>query len=259
VQKSSKKEPPIKILNNILFMDLLTNIPVHRFDLLKNAATPTEEWVVSEKRYRILINNTEVTTVITSPSFLKELAVGYVVGRGILHTEDIADVTIGKNSIHVETESQIDALNEEPRICEPKNVCIVALPASTFVKAASTLQTDTSLWKKTNAAHSAALCTFNGSILTLIEDVSRHNAFDKVVGWGLLNTCDFSRSFIILSGRIAQDMVVKAQNVGCYIVASRSTVIEPAVTIANALDVTVIGYVREDHIVVFSHPERVTV
>ncbi|MGD2247379.1 MAG: formate dehydrogenase accessory sulfurtransferase FdhD [Candidatus Methanofastidiosia archaeon] len=240
-------------------MDLLTTIPVHRFDILKNTVTPTKEWVITEKRYRLLINNTEVTTVVASPSFLKELAVGYVVGRGILHIEDITGVTINQNSIHVTTESHIEPFDTEPTICEPKNVCKTTVPASLFVKAASKLQTDTTLWKKTNAAHSAALCTFSGDILKIIEDVSRHNAFDKVIGWGLLNTCNFSCSFIVLSGRIAQDMVVKAQNVGCFIVASRSTVIEPAVTIGNTLDVTVIGYVREDHIVVFSHPERVTV
>lgn len=239
-------------------MNLLTTIPVHRFDILKNTVIPTKEWVISEKRYHILINNTEVTTVVASPSFLKELAVGYVVGRGILHIEDITDITLTKNNIHVKTESHIETLDTEPKICEPKNECTANIPASLLVKAASKLQTDTNLWKKTNAAHSAALCTVNGDTLKIIEDVSRHNAFNKVIGWGLLNTCDFSCSFIVLSGRIAQDMVVKAQNVGCFIVASRSTVIEPAATIAKTLDVTVIGYIREDHIVVFSHPQRVT-
>lgn len=239
-------------------MDLLTTIPVHRFDILKNTFTSTKEWVISEKRYHILINNVEVTTMVASPSFLKEMAAGYVVGRGILHLEDITDITIKQNNIHVKTKPHIEPLDTEPKICEPKNECTANIPAPIFVKAASKLQTDTTLWKKTNAAHSAALCTFSGDTLKIIEDVSRHNAFDKVIGWGLLNTCDFSCSFIVLSGRIAQDMVVKAQNVGCFIVASRSSVIEPAVTIANTLDVTVIGYIREDHIVVFSHPQRVT-
>jgi hypothetical protein len=69
----------------------------------------------------------------------------------------------------------------------------------------------------------------------LVEDVSRHNAFDKVVGQALLDNYDFSSVFVAVSGRITQDMVVNAGNVGIPIVASRSTVIEPARLLAEGI------------------------
>ncbi|MBU7024008.1 MAG: formate dehydrogenase accessory sulfurtransferase FdhD, partial [Theionarchaea archaeon] len=68
---------------------------------------------------------------------------------------------------------------------------------------------------------------------------------------------DFSSTFVVLSCRITEDMVIKAANVGIPIMASRSTVIEPAVTTAHILGVTLLGYAQEDHVVAFAHSERV--
>ncbi len=251
-------------------MDPLIEVPVKRFDIRKGTEAETAEWVVSEGKYQIRINETEVGLVSASPHMVKELAVGYLVGGGFLDLDDISRIEISENTVDVRTEKSVDIIVKHIRSSDCSSQWVselvakegvvqssMKISAPVVIKAVSRLQSDSELWRKTHAVHSAALFRADGTLIGLVEDVSRHNAFDKVVGRALLDGCDFSSVFAALSGRITQDMVIKAGNVGIPVLASRSTVIEPAVTLASALGVTLIGYVRGGHLVVFAHPERV--
>ncbi len=251
-------------------MESVTEVSVRRVDLRKRTEIETKEWVVSEEKYQIMMNRVEVGLVSASPHMLKELAVGYVVGGGFLRLDDIASIDIDEQVINVRTEKSVDVIVKHVRSSDCSSQWVselvekegivqssVKIPAPVILEAVSRLQSDTELWKKTHAVHSVGLFTAEGTNLVLAEDVSRHNAFEKVVGWGLLNRCDFSSVFVALSGRLTRDMVVKAGNVGIPVLVSRSTVIEPAVTVASAMGVTLIGYVRGRHLVIFAHPERI--
>lgn len=253
----------------MFFMEII-ELPAKRVDL-KTGEESVVERVVSEKKYQILINETEVALVSASPLMVKELAVGYLVGGGFLNLEDISRIEVDERAVTVYTEKPVNLIVKHIRSSDCSSHWVsemvtkegiiqtsLSIPAEVILKAVSRLQSDTETWKKTHAVHSAGLFSRDGEVIGLVEDVSRHNAFDKVVGKALLDNYDFSSVFVAVSGRITQDMVVKAGNVGIPIVASRSTVIEPAVTVASALGVTVIGYVRGQHLVVFSHGERVT-
>ena len=248
----------------------VTEVFVTRFDIKKGAKTKTKELVVSEETYQINVNNTEVALVSASRNMMKELAVGYLVGGGFLRLTDITDITTTKSAITVTTKKEVTITVKHIRSSDCSSHWVsesvakegittstVTVPASIIGEAVSLLQSRPQTWRKTHAVHSAALFTEDGTLLKLVEDVSRHNAFDKVIGWALLNNYDFSFLIAGLSGRITKDMVIKAGNMGIPIIASRSTVIEPAITVASALGVTLIGYVRKSHIVVFSHAERV--
>ncbi len=248
----------------------VTKVFVNRFDNKKGIKTKTSELVVSEETYRINVNDTEVALVSASSGMMKELAVGYVVGGGFLLLNDITDITATNTTITIKTKKTVDITVKHIRSSDCSSHWIsesvakegiitstLTVPASIISEAVSLLQSRPQIWRKTHGVHSAALFTKDGTLLKLVEDVSRHNAFDKVIGWALLNNYDFSFLFAGLSGRITKDMVIKAGNMGIPIVASRSTVIEPAVTVASALGVTLIGYVRKSHLVVFSHAKRI--
>jgi FdhD protein len=240
-------------------MDTVVEIPAKRFDIEKGIETETREWVVAEKKYQIMASSTEVATISASPDMIKELVVGYLVGGGFLHFSDIADIQVDESTITVATGSNSAEGIVGSSLSEMAKNTIespLKIPVSTILHAVSQLQFDAEIWKKTNATHSAALCTGEGTLGCLAEDVSRHSAFCKAIGWALLNNFHGS-SFIALSGRISQDMIIGAKNVGIPLIASRSTIIEPAAALASAFGITVIGYVREGHLVVFAHPERV--
>ena len=247
----------------------MIQIPVKRFDL-KRGEESVNEWVVSETKYQILVNGTEVALVSASPHMVKELAVGYLAGGGFLHVEDIVTIDVDENAVTVVTENPVNAVVKHIQSPDCSSHWVsemvakegivqssLTIAAQVILKAVSRLQSDTETWKKTHAVHSAGMFSKNGKVIVLAEDISRHNAFEKVVGKALLDGYDLSSVFVALSGRITQDMVIKAGNVGIPIVASRSTVIEPAVAIASALGVTVLGYSRGSHVVAFSHPERI--
>jgi FdhD protein len=233
----------------------MRKVPVIRFDTVQKTREEAEEWVVSEEKYHLVINGREVILIPASPGMEKQLAVGYLAGRGI--TCDHEAVVVDGNTITVNVNLEIADYLEIPSQQNALRTGSPKILASLIVQVGSQLQWDSKTWKKTNATHSAALFQEDGTLIQLVEDISRRSAFDKVIGQAILDSCDFSSTFAVLSCRITEDMVIKAANVGIPVVASRSTVIEPAVTAARILGVTLLGYAQEDHVVAFAHAERV--
>ncbi|KUO39550.1 MAG: hypothetical protein AVW05_04320 [Hadesarchaea archaeon DG-33] len=66
------------------------------------------------------------------------------------------------------------------------------------------------IFKKSGGTHAAALFTLDEKMKFCIEDVGRHNAVDKVIGRGLIEGVNFARSFMISTGRLSADMVIKS-------------------------------------------------
>ncbi|MBU6998600.1 MAG: formate dehydrogenase accessory sulfurtransferase FdhD [Theionarchaea archaeon] len=234
----------------------MRKVHVIRFDTIRKTKTEAEEWVVTEQEYHLILDGHEVTLLHASPGMEKQLAVGYLAGRGI--TFDCEAVRVQGNTITVgANQSPVELVQSPPQKMHSLTAGSPRIPASLLVHAASRLQKDSLTWRKTRATHSVALFQKDGTLIQLVEDVSRRSALDKSIGQAVLDSRDLSLAFAVLSCRITEDMVIKAANVGIPIVASRSTVIEPAVTAAHNLGVTLLGYTQEDHAVAFAHPERI--
>jgi FdhD protein len=124
--------------------------------------------------------------------------------------------------------------------------------------AVSRLSSDSPLWKKTHGVHSIAVFSHDGHLIHLIEDVSRHSAFDKAVGKALMEQVNLTTCFLALSCRISCDMISKAALFGIRLLVSKSTVTGSAIEKALQEEITVIGYAQKDHFVVFTHPDRIT-
>jgi len=77
------------------------------------------------------------------------------------------------------------------------------------------------VFKLTSGIHSAALFRINTiEPMIYIEDIGRHNAVDNIVGWGFLRNIDFSKTFILTSGRVFLDSVIKVTKAGISIIVS---------------------------------------
>ena len=94
-------------------------------------------------------------------------------------------------------------------------------------------------------------------VIARSEDIGRHNALDRVIGHGLRNRIDFSRTFAICSGRISSEMVRKCLIANIPVMISRGATTTLAVTIAQDTGVCVVGFVRSTKLNIYSHPERV--
>lgn len=111
----------------------------------------------------------------------------------------------------------------------------------------------------TGGLHGVALMSPAGDVLVLREDVGRHNAVDKVVGWALLEgRLPLSESVLVVSGRISFEIVQKALRAGIPIVVAVSAATSLAVRLAGELGMTLVGFVRGTRFVVYAGRERIT-
>ena len=101
------------------------------------------------------------------------------------------------------------------------------------------------LFQSTGCAHSCALVT-DGVVQCYMEDIGRHNALDKVIGYALKNGIPIKNSVVFSSGRISQDYLEKVIKAGFRIVVSRAAVTASAVAMARRKDITMLGFVRKN-------------
>ena len=114
------------------------------------------------------------------------------------------------------------------------------------------------VFDSTGGLHAAALFTARGETIAVREDVGRHNAVDKLVGWGLLESrLPFTGTIALVSGRAGYEIVQKCAVARIPILCSISAPSSLAVRLAREFGVTLVGFLRGDRANVYSRPERV--
>jgi FdhD protein len=130
--------------------------------------------------------------------------------------------------------------------------------ADVLVTLPDALRAKQRVFDRTGGLHAAGLFTPSGELLTLREDVGRHNAVDKVIGESLLGGgLPLSEHVMQVSGRLSFEIVQKAATAGIPIVSAVSAPSSLAVEAGERLGMTVVGFVRDGRCNVYSHPERV--
>jgi len=220
-----------------------------------------------------------------------ELACGFVYGEGIVASlDEIAEVTYcldasvdpeqRYNVVSIEVRSaksldlerferhftvnsscgvcgraQLDSLRE--RGLEPI-ADDVRIAARTLYALPEKMRSAQRVFSATGGLHAAAVFDERGEAVAVREDVGRHNAVDKVVGWGLLEgRLPFARRALVVSGRASYEILQKAVVARVPIVASVSAPSSLAVDLAREFHVTLAGFLRGDRANLYSMPERI--
>jgi FdhD protein len=153
----------------------------------------------------------------------------------------------GKNSI-------ADLLVTTP----PLATDAVRISAPTLYTLAEQLRTQQHVFRYTGGLHAAGLFTTAGELVLLREDIGRHNAVDKLIGYGLLHGTHPYTSFVLLvSGRTSFEIIQKALLARLPCVAAISAPSSLAVEFAEKSGITLIGFLRDQSMNVYTHPERV--
>lgn len=132
------------------------------------------------------------------------------------------------------------------------------LNQTVFYKLNDRLRAAQSVFEKTGGLHAAGLFDENGELLIVREDIGRHNAVDKVIGQALLSEMlPLDKHILMVSGRASFEIVQKALFARIPIVVAVSAASTLAVDLAEEGNLTLIGFMREQRMAVYSHPNRI--
>ncbi|MCB0633142.1 MAG: formate dehydrogenase accessory sulfurtransferase FdhD [Saprospiraceae bacterium] len=132
------------------------------------------------------------------------------------------------------------------------------IPAEVLCGLAQKLRADQSLFELTGGIHAAGLFNASGELLLLREDVGRHNAVDKLIGACLRErSLPLREHLLVLSGRIGFELVQKATMAGIPVIAAVGAPTSLAVELAEANDMTLVGFLRDDRMNVYCGIERI--
>jgi FdhD protein len=239
--------------------------------------------VIQETLVSIFANGQEIATMMATPQHQEYLAVGYLFTEGLIHSQaDILHVSLAPNR------SCVDVLLKKQEIALPprrvltsgcgKGVTYMSYSDATtsgtseiaqVTPATSDLQITpeqiqclvqamqqaSHLHRRAGGVHAAALASPSG-LVTVMEDIGRHNTLDKLAGYCLLNDIESADHILLTTGRISSEMVHKALRMQLPVIASLTSPTSLSVDRAEAWNLTLIGYVRPHRMHVYTHPER---
>ena len=139
----------------------------------------------------------------------------------------------------------LDDLMQKEYPPQPKESLTAVETESILRMVQELFETPGDLFQSTGCAHSCALVT-DGQVQCYREDIGRHNALDKIIGYALKNGIPISGSIVFSSGRISQDYLEKVIKAGFRIVVSRAAVTASAVALARKENITMLGFIRRN-------------
>jgi FdhD protein len=264
-----------------------------------NARQSSEDLVAVEEPLEIKlhygdeVSRTEVCLAVTmrTPGNDAELALGFLFTEGIIedvssvisahHCENVTREDEKGNVLRVrlkpEVEFDLSGLQRNFYISSSCGVCgktsvesvmqhcifnqntAFKISGKTLCKMPVALNKEQLLFGRTGGIHASAAFDNRGNLLALREDVGRHNALDKLIGYGLQSQrFEFSDCVLLLSGRLSFELVQKAAIAGFPVVAGVGAPSSLAIQLAQKSGITLIGFLKQDKFNGYSFPNRIT-
>jgi FdhD protein len=214
--------------------------------------TKAKERIVTELGLSIIINGRLFATAMITPMMEKEFIIGYLFGQGIIENiADIESMTVKENVAEVTLPGKEGKAKWSGEIHSDFKVSREDI----FHGVSAILKSK--IYAETGAVHSAGLFKQGAEPVCLTEDIGRHNALDKVIGYGLIHKIDFRNTFAASTGRMASDMVSKVCRANIPVVATKTAATKLAVEIGERCGLTIIGFVRDTGMKIYTNPQRI--
>ena len=244
--------------------------------------------LAAEVPLELRVEGRSLAVVMRTPGHDRELAAGWLLTEGVIKSaKDLFDITMcvapgaaGKgNAVDVALAHpgavDLERLTRHVFTSSSCGVCSTAsieavlrqrkplkdafqIEASTLLGLPAALAGAQPAFQTTGGLHACALFDRTGKLLALREDVGRHNALDKLIGWALLGKrTPLHGHVVLLSGRASFEMMQKAHAAGIAVVAAISAPSSLAVEFARASGQTLAGFVRGGSMNVYAGAERI--
>jgi FdhD protein len=261
--------------------------------LTSGGSVTRSETLVVEEPLEIRVNGAPITVTMRTPGSDIELAQGFLLTEGIVgsredvltirycggrgddgdaNTYNVLDVTLAAgveppgldvtrnfyttSSCGVCGKASLEAVRVSGRFAPGDDPATVA--AATLKAMPARLRAAQKVFDRTGGLHAAALFGVNGSMLVVREDIGRHNAVDKVIGWALEHRrVPLRASVLLVSGRASFELTQKAVLAGIPVLAAVSAPSSLAVSLAEESGITLVAFLREDSMNVYTRADRI--
>lgn len=243
-----------------------------------------QDYIAEEVPISLIYNGMPHVVMLATPTNLEEFALGFSITEGIIKTpQEFLSSRIYNRSTGIEIQVKIpderfQCMADKGRNLTGRTGCglcgastlkqairqpdpvhgSLTLEASELFSALRDIKRHQKLNQLTGSVHAAAWAVPHLGILELREDVGRHNALDKLIGWLLRTGKDLTAGFIIVTSRASYEMVQKTASVGITLLAAISAPTGLAIRLADEAGLTLVGFARDDQHVVYTHPQRLT-
>lgn len=235
--------------------------------------------VAEEYDLAIKVNGKDFITLLCTPRSLENLVVGFLFSEGVIQSRDeleslsvdverkLAQVTLENKDAFMLAGDQLFAQKTVTTACgKGRSMLYLAdfgdladridgnftFQATHILDLMAQFNRQSQLFLDTGGVHSCALSDGSG-ILVFEEDIGRHNALDKILGYAMLQGISLHDKMVLTSGRISSEIVGKVARRGIPAIVSRSAPTSAAIEQAQALGMTLVGFARGGKFNVYTH------
>ncbi len=236
----------------------------------------TSDRVAVEEPLEIRIGGEPVAVTMRTPGNDEELALGFCITEGLEPVAARVPPDLAANTVDVEasgfdpermrrhfyTSSSCGVCGkgaiEAVQVAAPRVESLLEVPEAVVASLPDRLLAAQRTFAATGGLHATGLFTPDGELVRVREDVGRHNAMDKVVGWAFLQgLLPLLEHMLCVSGRLSFELVQKAAVAGCPVLVAVGAPSSLAVELAADRGVTLCGFVREGRVTVYTEPWRI--
>jgi FdhD protein len=230
-----------------------------------------EDEVAVEEPLEIRVDGAPLAVTMRTPGHDEELALGFLYGEGLIDGPREAGATLEANTVEVQGPLTRDPGSRSFYTTSSCGVCgkgaleeVQSRPIAPGPAIARDLlatlpdRLRQPTFERTGGLHATGLFTPDGKLVQVREDVGRHNAMDKVVGWALRHDVTPLHPHVLcVSGRLSFELVQKAAMAGAPVLVGVGAPSSLAIRLAHDKGVTLAGFARAERVNVYTHVERV--